>query len=209
ALPALVLTPFVLGLLSDRPADAAWLRMPEKDWLKQRLEKDSSDSSAIGQHRFLDLFRSVAMISLGFVYFGITGFAYGLRFFLPQIVKPFGLSIVQTGFVSALPFVAGLIGMTWWGRRSDRLAERRFHLLLPLALATIGLAGSTFVGPPVLKLALLSVATFGVFSALPVFWTVPPTLLTPATAAAGIAFINAVGNISGFVNPYAMGIIKD
>lgn len=209
ALPALVLTPFVLTLLSDRPADAAWLSGPQKHWLRQRLDQERRHCSAAAPHGLLDLLRSVVIIGLCLAYFGITGFSYGLSFFVPQIVKQFGLSIVQTGFVSAIPFAVGTIGMIWWGKRSDRLAERRFHLLLPLGLAAVGLAGSTLVASPVLRLALLSIAAFGVFSALPVYWTIPPTLLTRATAAAGIAFINAVGNLSGFVDPYAIGVIKD
>jgi MFS transporter, ACS family, tartrate transporter len=209
ALPALVLTPIVLKVLSDKPGDASWLSVPERDWLTKQLNQERRQTTATKQPGVLELFRSGVIICLGVAYFGITGFNYGLSFFLPQIVKQFGLSIVQTGFVSAIPFAVAAFGMTWWGRRSDRLAERRFHLLLPLALAAIGLTGSTFVGPPALKLTLMCVAAFGVFSALPIYWTLPPTLLAPASAAAGIALINSLGNLSGFVNPYAIGAIKD
>jgi nitrate/nitrite transporter NarK len=143
------------------------------------------------------------------VYFGVVGLNYGMSFFLPQIVHGFGLSVVQTSLVTTIPFAVAAIGMTWWGRQSDRLGERRFHFLLPLGLALIGLTGSTFVDPPVFKLALLCVAAFGVFSVLPIFWTLPTALLPVGSVAAGVAIVNSVGNLSGFVNSYAMGAIKD
>ena len=209
ALPALLLTPVVLRLLSDRPADAAWLSAAERDWLSQRLTQERRDRVGTEQQRLVDLLRSVPIIFLAMAYFGMTGINYGLSFFLPQIVKQFGLSVVQTGFVSAIPAAVALVGMTWWGRRSDRLAERRLHLLLPLSLAALSLAGSTVAGPPVMKLALLSVAALGILCALPIFWTLPTRLLAPTIAAAGIALINSVGNLSGFVDPYAIGAIKD
>jgi len=196
-------------VLIDKPAEATWLSTAERDWLRMRLAQDASQSRATEHRNVLALLRSALVIRLGVAYFGVTGFNYGLSFFLPQIVKQFGLSVVQTGFVSAIPFAVGGIGMTWWGMRSDRLAERRFHLLLPLALAVVGLAGSTLVRPPVLKLILLSVAAFGELAALPMYWTVPPRLLAPASAAAGIALINSLGNLSGLVNPYATGALKD
>jgi nitrate/nitrite transporter NarK len=161
------------------------------------------------EHGMLNLLKSPAILLTALAYFGVTGFNYGLSFFLPQIVRAFDLSLQQVGYVSALPFVAGAAGMILWGRHSDRTDERRFHLLFPLALAAIGLTGSTLIAAPVLKLALLCVASFGVFSTLPVFWVVAPRLLGPAAAAAGIALINSLGNLSGFVNPYAVGLIKD
>jgi MFS transporter, ACS family, tartrate transporter len=208
ALPSLVLTPVVLNALSDNPDDASWLSVPERLWLKRQLDLERQ-SRANTQHGVLDLLRTPAIICLGGAYFGVTGFNYGLSFFLPQIVRQFGLSIVETGFVAAMPFALAAVGMTWWGSRSDRRAERRFHLSLALGLAIIGLAGSTIEGPPAFKLVLLCVAAVGVFSALPVYWTVPPPLLAPATAAPGIALINSLGNLSGFVDPYAVGAIKD
>jgi MFS family permease len=209
ALPALLLTVVVLKLLRDNPAHAPWLSVPERDWLKKQLDHGPRQSRAHKQKGFLDLLGNPVILGLGVAYFGITGFNYGLSFFLPQIVRELGLSILETGFVSAIPFAVATIGMTWWGKRSDRTAERRFHLLLPLAMAVTGLAGSTFAGQPVAKLALLSLAAFGVFSALPIFWTVPPRLLAPSTAAAGIALVNSLGNLSGFVNPYVIGSVKD
>ena len=111
--------------------------------------------------------------------------------------------------MTAVPFGVAAVGMAWWSYRSDRLDERRFHLFLPLALAVSGLVVSTIVGPPTLKLAFLCVAAFGIFAAIPVFWTLPRAMVPASALAAGIATVNSIGSLSGFVDSYAVGLIKD
>jgi MFS family permease len=209
AIPSLLLAVGVLFVLRDKPEQAEWLAPDEKAWLSATLAKERADSPAVVHQGFWNVLRNPVIIMMSIAYFGVTGFNYGMSFFLPQIVKAFDLSLVMVGFVSALPFVFGAIGMVWWGRRSDRTGERRFHMLFPLLMAVIGLGGSTLVAVPALKLALLCLASFGVFSAIPVFWTLPPALLGPSAAAAGIALVNSIGNLSGFVNPYIVGVVKD
>src|SRR5467141_3465408 len=114
-----------------------------------------------------------------------------------------------TTLVSASPYVVGTIGMVWWGRRSDRVAERRFHTAFPLFLAAAGIAVSTALDDPLLKMISFCIAGFGIFACLPVFWTLPTAFLSGAAAAAGIAVINSIGNLAGFAGPFAMGWIKD
>ena len=99
--------------------------------------------------------------------------------------------------------------MVWWGRRSDRKVERRFHTAFPLFVAAAGIAVSTALDDPLLKMISLCVAGFGIFGCLPVFWTLPTAFLSGAAAAAGIAVINSIGNLAGFAGPFAMGWIKD
>jgi ACS family tartrate transporter-like MFS transporter len=149
------------------------------------------------------------VLALSVVYFGAAATNYGLSFFLPQIVQAFGLSNVQTGFVSALPYVVGLVGMVWWGRHSDRTLERRFHTSFAFVVAAGGIAISTALPDPTLKMIALSIAGFGIFGCLPVFWTLPTAFLSGAAAAGGIAMINSIGNLAGFAGPYAMGWIRD
>lgn len=209
AIPSLVLAVAVLVVLRDSPNDAEWLTSQEKQWLKDTLDQERREHTVVVEYGFMNIVRSPTIWLLALAYFGVTGFNYGMSFFLPQIVKGFDLTLVQTGFVSALPFAAGALGMILWSRHSDRTGERRLHTVVPLSLAVIGLGGSTLVAAPVAKLALLCLASFGVFSTLPVFWTLPPTLLGPPVLAAGIAAINSIGNLSGFVNPYIVGKIKD
>ncbi|CAG9172770.1 MFS transporter [Cupriavidus pampae] len=208
ALPSIALAPVVLLVLRDNPAQAEWLTAAERNWLTRTLAEDAVKAPA--HHKgALKLLLNPLVVILGVSYFGVVGLNYGMGFFLPSIVKEFGLTLTQTGFVAAIPFAVAAIGMLWWGRRSDRLKERRVHLLLPLALTVIGLVGSTLVHPPALRLVLLCVAAFGIFSALPIFWTLPSSVLPASSVAAGIAIINSLGNLSGFINSYAVGAIKD
>ena len=104
---------------------------------------------------------------------------------------------------------SGVISIVWWGRHSDRTLERRFHLAFPLFVASAGIAASTALDDPTMKMVALSVAGFGIFGCLPVFWTFPTAFLSGAAAAGGIALINSIGNLAGFAGPYAMGRIKD
>ena len=149
------------------------------------------------------------VLALSLVYFGCVASNYGLSFFLPQIVKAFGLSNAETGFVATLPYLVGAISIVLWGRRSDRQQERRWHTGFPLLVAASGLAAATLTEDPVLKMAAFSVAGFGIFGCLGVFWTLPTAFLSGAAAAGGIAIINSIGNLAGFAGPFVMGWVKD
>ncbi len=105
--------------------------------------------------------------------------------------------------------MVGFFGMIWWGRRSDARMERTGHLVAALAFAAIGIGASGFIDNPYLKMIALTLGAFGVFGSLPLFWTLPTAILGAGTAAAGIAAINSIGNLSGYFGPFAMGYIKD
>ena len=209
AVPSLILAGFVLFYLTDRPADARWLLPEERAWLVRRLDAEHAQRTTRHNFSVGQALVNPKVLALSLVYFGAVATNYGLSFFLPQIVKAFGLTNVQTGLVSALPYVVGLASIVWWGHRSDRKRERRFHAAFPLAVAASGIALSTVFDNPVLKMLALSVAGFGIFGSLPVFWTLPTAFLSGAAAAGGIALINSIGNLAGFAGPYAMGAIKD
>ncbi|MFL5283557.1 MAG: MFS transporter [Rhodopila sp.] len=209
AAPAVILSAVVLFYLTDRPADAHWLAPEEREWLSRRLAAEGKRKEEVHGLGILQAMFNPRVLALCLVYFGAVATNYGTAFWLPQIVKEFGLSNVQVGFVTAVPYIVGTVGMIWWGRRSDAKMERKWHAAFAFALAAIGIAGSTLVGAPVLKMALLSLGAFGVFAVLPVFWTFPTAFLHGAAAAAGIAAINSVGNLAGFFGPFAMGWLKD
>ena len=209
SVPAIILAVVVFFYLTDRPADAAWLAPDERKWLAERLELEQSQRQAVHDYSVKEALVNPRVIGLSLVYFGAVATNYGLSFFLPQIVKGFGLNTFLTTVVSAAPYLVGLIGMVWWGRRSDRLAERRFHTAFPLFVAAAGIAVSTLFDDPTLKMISLCVAGFGIFANLPVFWTLPTAFLSGAGAACGIAVINSIGNLAGFAGPFAMGWIKD
>jgi len=209
AVPAIILAGVVFFYLTDRPADAAWLAADERQWLAERLTLEQRQREAVHEFTVAQALINPRVIGLSLVYFGAVATNYGLGFFLPQIVKAFGLTTFMTTVVSATPYAVGLVAMVWWGRRSDRVAERRFHTAFPLFVAAAGIAVSTALDDPTLKMLSLCVAGFGIFACLPVFWTLPTAFLSGAAAAAGIAVINSIGNLAGFAGPFAMGWIKD
>jgi ACS family tartrate transporter-like MFS transporter len=209
ATPALILSVVVFFYLTDRPADATWLEPDERAWLVARLQQERTKREAVRRYSVAQALLNPKVLALSVVYFGAVATNYGLSFFLPQIVKAFGVSNLQAGFVTALPYVVGVMSIVVWGRHSDRTLERRFHLAIPLVVASAGIAASTALDDPTMKMVALSVAGFGIFGCLPVFWTFPTAFLSGAAAAGGIALINSIGNLAGFAGPYVMGRVKD
>jgi D-galactonate transporter len=209
AVPALILAGVVLSYLTDRPRDATWLAADERTWLTDRLAAEERQRLQAERFTIGQALGNPRVLALAVVYFGAVACTYGVGFWLPQIVKGFGLTSAATGWVTAIPYVVGTVGMVWWGRRSDSRHERKGHAAFALLMAVIGIAASTAFPDPVVKMALLSLAAFGTFAVLPVFWTLPTAFLSGSAAAAGIAIINALGNLSGFVGPFAVGWIRD
>ncbi len=209
ALPSIALGVVTFFYLTDRPGDAAWLDAEGRRWLQRRLALEDQRREHVSPASALHSLVDPRVLALSIVYFGAVACVYGVGFWLPTIVKGFGLSIAATGWVNAIPYVVGFVGMVWWGLRSDREGERTMHLTVALALAAIGIGGSAFLGDPVAKMIALSVGAFGVFASLPIFWTLPTAFLAGAAVAPGIAAINSIGNLSGYFGPFAMGWIKD
>jgi D-galactonate transporter len=209
AVPALVLSVVVYFYLTDRPSDATWLNPDERQWLVTRMQQERAKKETVRHYSVSEALVNPKVLALSLVYFGAVATNYGLSFFLPQIVKAFGVSNVQAGLITALPYVVGVMSIVLWGRHSDRTHERRFHLAFPLFVASVGIGASTFFEDPTMKMAALSIAGFGIFGCLPVFWTYPTAFLSGPAAAGGIALINSIGNLAGFAGPYAMGRIRD
>ena len=209
AAPALILAFVVLNYLTDKPADAHWLLPAERTWLSSTLANETAHRKSTHDMSVLQALLNPRVLALAFVYFGAVAANYGIGFFLPTIVKGFGLTNAMTGWVTAIPYVVGTLGMIWWSARSDRLSERKNHTIIALLVAAIGIIAATMTEDPLLKMLAFSFSAFGVFAVLPVFWTLPTAFLSGASAAAGIAAINSIGNLSGFAGPFAMGYIKD
>ena len=209
AVPSVLLSVAVFFYLTDRPADATWLEPDERAWLVGRMALERKQRETVRSYSVAEALLNPKVLGLSVVYFGAVAVNYGLSFFLPQIVKAFGVSNAQAGLITALPYVVGVISIVAWGRRSDRKLERRFHTAFPMFVAATGIALSTALDDPALKMLSLSVAGFGIFGCLPVFWTLPTAFLSGPAAAGGIAIINSIGNLAGFAGPYAIGWIKD
>jgi MFS transporter, ACS family, tartrate transporter len=209
AAPALILSVVVLLYLTDRPADATWLATDERDWLVKRLADERAKREAVRSFSVREALFNPRVLAIALIYFGANATNYGLSFFLPQIIKGFGLTNLQTGFVTSLPYIVGVISMVLWGRHSDSRLERKWHVAIALLVAAGGIGASAGLDNPVLKMIALSIAGFGIFGCLPVIWTLPAAFLSGAAAACGIAAVNSLGNLAGFFGPYAMGWIKD
>lgn len=210
-LPASFLGLVVLAVLTDRPEDARWLTDRERDWLVKTLaaeqhQRDAAYTASLRQTLFNPKF-----YLFGLMYFGITICLYGLSLWLPQIVKSFGgLTNMQVGLLTAVPYVFAAAVMYFWCAHSDTSGERKMHVALPAILAGLSLAASGYlIGSPTLAFIALSIASLGTYAALPLFWTLPTAVLGSAAAAGGIALVNAIGNIGGYVGPAVMGYIRD
>jgi ACS family tartrate transporter-like MFS transporter len=207
--PSVLIGFVVLFYLTDRPQAAAWLAPAEREWLGQRLELERRQREEIQHFTLGEALKHPRVVGLSLVYFGVVAALYGLGFWLPQIVKGFGLSNIETGFVTAIPYLFGAIAMVIWGKSSDRTGERKWHVAGAALLGAVGLGASAYFSSPLLTIVALCVSALGIFSALPVFWTLPTAMLTGTAAAGGIALINSIGNLAGFAGPYLIGWIKE
>jgi ACS family tartrate transporter-like MFS transporter len=195
--------------LTDRPERADWLTAEQKAWLASKLNAEIAAKQAAKRLTLGEALSSPKVIMLSLVYFGFVGSLYGMQFWLPQIVKAFGLTNAQTGFVTAIPYVFGTIAMILWARHSDASRERVLHVGAPLLLTAFALAASSTISDPVMTMVVLTVAAIGVFCTFGVFWTLPTAWLSGTAAAGAIALINSIGNLAGFGGPYLIGWVKE
>ncbi len=210
AIPALLMTGGVLWYLTDRPSEADWLTVEEKAWLSRTLAEEESAREAVVSFKWWETLLNPRIIGYGLVYLGLVSPLYTLGFFQPQIIKALGnVSNVQLGFLNAFPYAVGAVTMVLWGFFSDRIKERKWTTIFAAACATAGLLIAASNDGLVLKLIGLALASYGIFAALPIFWSLPTAMLSGVAAAAGIAWINSVGNLGGYFGPQVFGIIKD
>ena len=209
-LPAVVLGCVVLVYLTDTPEQAHWLDAREREWLSARIRVEQSAAHArhgVGLGRAL-LHPTVWL--LGLVIFTCQSGSYGLTLWIPQIVQSLsGLSNLEVSMISALPYAAASVGMILIGRSSDRTGERFKHVAVPSFIAAIGFSTSAFLTSPVPAMIALTVAAVGDLGTRGPFWALPTRFLTGSAAAGGIALINTLGSLGGFVGPYAVGLVRE
>ena len=210
-LPSVLLGFAVLFFLTDKPEVATWLSREEKDWLAGVLNAERKEREAVHNLSLRQALLNPRVWLLALTYFGVLIGLYGFGLWLPQIIKAFGeISNIQVGLLTAIPYSFAALLMYFWGWHSDLTGERRLHVSLPAFLGAVGLAASAFLdSSPTLALIALTVSAIGIYSALPSFWTLPTAMLSGTAAAGGIALINSIGNLGGYLGPSIMGYLKD
>jgi MFS transporter, ACS family, tartrate transporter len=208
AIPTVLVGIVILFFVTDRPHLARWLSDDQRSWLISTLETERSLIEAKRKVSVWQSFFDPKVLLLTLNYFGIVGASVGMLLFVPQIVKQLGLTNMQVGWVSMIPYICGAVALLVWGWFSDRTGERRWNLFWACTTATAGLviAGAT-VGT-VWALVGMSIAAIGFYGSKGPFWTMPSMILTGTAAASGIAWINAVGNLGGFFGPSIVGWAK-
>lgn len=208
-IPSVLLGIVTWFYLTDRPEKANWLSSEQKAWLAAKLQAETATKQAASHMSLGQALSNGRVLALSVIYFGFVGALYGMQFWLPQIVKAFGLTNAQTGFVTAIPYLFGTIAMILWARHSDASRERVAHVGGPLLLTAVALGASSYMTDPTITMIVLTVAAIGVFCTFAVFWTLPTAWLSGTAAAGAIALINSIGNLAGFGGPYIVGWIKD
>jgi sugar phosphate permease len=211
--PSILAGIVTLFYLPDGPVESSWLTAEEKSLVLSRLEEEESlkKEGGGGHHRIADLFRSRNVWLMCAIYFGIVMGSYGLGFWMPQLIKDaITKDPLKIGWITVIPWGFATLAMIAMGHHSDIRAERRWHIAASLFVGAGAFLASAIPGMPgwfgILALAL---AAAGILCANSIFWALPTGLLSGAAAAAGIAWINSVGNLAGYVSPFVVGEIRD
>ena len=207
-LPSVIMGLLALGMLDDGPQTARWLSPEERQII---LETVAREREAAPHQSLVAGLRTPGVWALSAIYFAFVLGLYGLNFWLPTVVRELGYTdLVEIGLLSAIPFGAAVLFMVVVAQHADVTGERRWHMVIPALLGAAGLIASTAVSShPWWAIAALTVGTCGVLTTIPQTWSIATALLGGTAAAAGIAVINSVGNLAGFVGPYAIGWLKD
>jgi len=212
-IPSVLVGLVTLFFLTDRPSDATWLTEDQKRLVLRGLDEEDARKRQSGGsgHRLVDAFRSLPVWLLSLAYFGMAGGNYGITFWLPQIIKDTITTDPQAiGWISIIPWTASIVAMNLWGHHSDKTGERRWHLALAAAIGAAALAASAIPGiSGPAGLAALTIAASALMCQFAVFWALPTAILSGSAAAAGIAWINSIGNLAGYASPHGVGFIRD
>jgi D-galactonate transporter len=207
-LPAVALGIIVFLFLDDRVSNAKWLSEEERALLAKNIAAEASEKQ---EESILKIFSSGRVWLLAAIYFSFVMGIYGVSFWLPTIISAMGIADpLEVGMMSAIPYGFAVVAMVMVGRSADLRRERRWHVAIPAMLGAVGLIFSViWADNTFLAMAALTLATSGILCTLPLFWSLPTAFLAGTGAAAGIAMINSLGNLSGFISPYAVGWLKE
>ena len=209
AIPAVLLGFAVLMLLDEKPEHANWLTANERKELGAALKAGVKDARKNGYTELEQALTKPRVLALGLLYFLIVVGLYGIGFWMPQVIKPYGLTNLEVGLLTAIPYLCASIAMVLWGWHSDLTGERAWHVALPLLIAAAAFAWSAYTPTLLLTMVALSIATAGIYAAIGSFWSLPTAILSGTAAAAGLALVNSIGNLGGLVGPTVVGWFKE
>ncbi|RML47950.1 Major facilitator family transporter [Pseudomonas syringae pv. ribicola] len=210
-LPTVALGVLAFFLLCDKVEDARWLTPEQRQRVKTDITHDELNRPVQGKSTVASVLTMPFIWILGFIYFCIQTGVYAINFWLPSIIKNLGFSdALVIGWISALPYLMAGVFMLLVGRSADLRNERRWHLVVPMLMGAAGLIiAANFATVPLIAILGLTIATMGALTSLPMFWPLPTALLSASVAAGGLALINSIGQMAGFLSPYLVGWIKD
>lgn len=206
--PAIVLGLACFLVLRDKPADAKWLAADEQAWIQAALAAEARRESRVGKLSLWQVLCNKYVLTLSIVLAGSTAVSSGLQIWQPQIIKSYGLTNLQTGYLNAIPFGIATVLMVLWGKRSDASGERVWHTALPLILTAVSLTAALVFNSLLSIVVILCLAVIGIYAGKGPVWALASEWLSTGTAAAGLAQINAISNLAGFGTTYVIGSIK-
>ncbi len=209
AAPAVVLGVCCWFYLTDRPESANWLAADERAWLSGVMEEEHRRVDAEPKVSVVRTFFDLRVLALGAIHFAQAGVSVGMAVFVALMVKRLGLSNMETGWMTAIPFIFGTAGILIWGAYSDRVNERKWNLVASCTCMVLGLIMAGFFEGTYLSIAGLSVAMIGLYASNAHLFPIPSMFLTGAAAASGIAWVNSLGILAGGVTSPVIGYIKD
>ncbi len=206
-LPVVIVGFLLLRVLSDRPEDAHWLTEEERRIVRARLESERRPKEV---RHLAGAFKDVRVLILAGVQFGFLVGSYGIGIWLPQMLREAKLSNLEIGFLTSASYALACVGMVLWASHVDRHGRKILHLGLSCALSAAGFLGAVlFADTFWIAVVGITVALIGMNGARALFWSIPPRFLTGVAAAGGLAFINSIGTMGGFVGPTVMGWLTD
>ena len=208
AIPAVILGFVVLIYMTDKPEKAKWLKDDERSWLIGAMAEEGA-KKIDAKHSIIRGLADPRVLGLALIYFGTSAGLYTLGIWAPQIIKGLGVSSMTVGFLNAIPPIVSVVAMVLWSRHSDKTGERTWHVIIACLAAAVGLVIAGGAESVVGLIAALTLVNIGISCAKPPLWSMPTMFLSGAAAATGIATINSIGNLGGFVAPSVIGWIKD
>jgi MFS transporter, ACS family, tartrate transporter len=210
AIPTLVVGVLTFFVLTDRPEQAKFLSAEERDWLVAKIASERRATEAVRTFTLWQAMYNPKVLLLALNYFGIVTASLGMLIFVPQIVKSLGnYNNMTVGWLTMIPYICGAVAMVVWGRISDRMNERRWNLFIGCVFSTVGLVIAGVMMGTWWALVGMSIAAMGFYGSKGPFFAMPPMFLSGTGLAAGIAWINSIGNLGGFFGPWYVGVMKD